>query len=166
MNKKQVGAFLKVMSKDDSRPILCTAKVDRYKDDLVLVATDGYVLAAMNIDDDAAELEGKLIRRSAIERWYKLAKTKDVLTGGELVRVSADDYAYDGSYEDGKYPDWQRVLTIEPTAVDKIGINANFLKTAQDLDGGDGLVLSFNGPLGAIMSSTERGTIWVMPRKL
>lgn len=41
MNKKQLGAFLKVMGKDDTRPALMVAKVDRYDGKLGIVAKNG-----------------------------------------------------------------------------------------------------------------------------
>ena len=47
MNKKQVGALLKIMGKDNMRPALMVGKVDRYDDKLVQVATDGYKLTAV-----------------------------------------------------------------------------------------------------------------------
>lgn len=167
MNKKQLGAFLKVMSKDDSRPILCTAKVDRYKDDLVMVATDGYVLAAVKLDEDARELEGKLIRRSALEKWYKLATGKSRLTSDELISVSSDDYGQNGGYQDGDYPQWQNLVPqTEPEGQDTMHFNADFFKTIQDLDGQNSVRVKLYGRLSPMVFETERGLYLAMPMKV
>lgn len=168
MNKKQVGALLKVISKDTTRPVLMCAKVDKWGDDTVLVATDGYVMAILQLDvEDAEEIVGKLIRRSAIERWYKLATGKDRLDTSELVRVSSDDYAVNGEYEQINYPDWTKVV---PSGIadgaNEIAFNAEYAKVLQDLDGGDGLAWTIYGKLQPLMANTERGTYLLMPRKV
>src|SRR5690606_8876481 len=139
MNKKQVGAFLKVMGKDDMRPVLKTAYIDKYNDRLVMVATDGYKLSAVYLDEDAEPLLGRLIRREAIERWYKLATGKSRLTGEELVRVSADDYAQHNEYQDGTYPQWQALVPKgEIEGQGEMAFNAEFFKIVQDLEASDG----------------------------
>lgn len=167
MNKKQVGAFLKVMSKDDMRPILCTAKVDRYNDKLYLVATDGYKLAAIELDEYADEIEGKMIRRSAIERWYKLATGKDRLTGEELVRLSAEDYAMNDGYQEGNYPQWQSLVpTGEPEPQSTMHFNADYFKIIQDLDGEESIKVKLYGKLAPMVFETERGLYLVMPMKV
>lgn len=167
MNKKQLGAFLKVMSKDEMRPILCTAKVDRYDGRLVLVATDGYQLAAVNIDEDAQELEGRMIRRSALEKWYKLATGKSRLTGEELISVSADDYGQNGGYQDGNYPQWQGLVPRdEPKGQETMHFNADFFKTVQDLDGENSVRVKLYGKLSPMVFETERGLYLVMPMKV
>lgn len=166
MNKKQVGALLKVMSKDDMRPILCSGYVDKFRDEVVLVVTDGYKLAAVKMGDDAEELMGKMIRRSAIERWYKLATGKSRLTGEELVHVASDDYGQHGSYRDGNFPQWQGLVpNEEPEKQDTMHFNADFFKVVQDLDGADSLEVKLYGKLAPMVVDTERGYYMVMPMK-
>lgn len=166
LNKKQVGALLKVISKDDSRPVLTTAKVDKWGDDVVLVATDGYILCALYLDsEDASELVGKLIRRDAIEKWYKLATGKDRLTTQELVQVSASDYGDHNSYADYEYPDWTRVVPSGEMESTSLAFNADFAKVLQDLDGEDGLKYTLNGLLGPMVARNERGVYVLMPRR-
>lgn len=165
MNKKQVGALLKVISKDTTRPILCNAYVGTWNDTPVLVATDGYKLSVSYVEG-ADELVGKLIRRDALERWYKLATGKDRLTGDELVRVSSDDYAQHGSYESGQYPDWASLIPLgEPSGQDTMAFNAEYFKIIQDLDGDDSLRVTLYGALSPMVVKTERGIYVIMPMR-
>ena len=166
MNKKQLGAFLKVMSKDDSRPILKTAYIDKYDDKYVLVSTDGYKLAAVYVDEDVEPILGKMIRREAIEKWYKLATGKSRLTGEELVAVSADDYAQHGSYESGEYVKWQSIIPqIERAGQDVMMFNAEFFKIIQDMDGSEGIKVELYGKLAPMVVKSERLLAVVMPMK-
>ena len=165
MNKKQVGAFLKVVGKD-TRPTLTNVVVDVYEGTLYMVATDGYKLAAVKLDDDAAELEGRMIRRDALERWYKLATGKSRLTGAELVGVSNEDYGRHGSYPEGKYPIWQQLIPEpyrNPSRL--IAFNATYMKELQDVDGSDGMVWNIGGELEAVFCKNERGIYVFMPMK-
>lgn len=167
MNKKQLGAFLKVMGKDEARRALMQAKVDRYDDKLALIATNGYMLAAVFLDEDAEEIEGRVIRREALEKWYKLATGKSRLTGQELVAVSADDYAQHGSYSDVEFVPWQKVVpssTLEGQSI--MHFNADYFKTVQDLDGQDSIRVRLHGALAPMEFETERGYYLVMPMKV
>lgn len=173
MNKKQVAALLKVMSKDDTRPVLCSGYVDKFEDSVVLVVTDGYSLAAVKMNG-ADELVGKIIRRDAIERWYKLTDGKSRLTGEELVRVSSDDYAHHGEYFDNegmtsgttRYPEWQKLVPSgEQQPQEAMSFNAEYMKQVQDLDGSDGLTVALYGKLAPMVVRTNNGLYLVMPRK-
>ena len=168
LNKKQVGALLKVMGKDDMRPILASVYVDKWGDDTVMVATNGYIMAILPLDnEDAEELVGKMIRREAIERWYKLATGKSRLNTMELVQVASEDYGQHGSYREGNYPTWQSVVPSSiADGADTIAFNADLAKTLQDLDGSDGLVWTVYGKLQPLMASTDNGTYLLMPRKM
>lgn len=168
MNKKQVGAFLKVMSKDQSRPVLMCAKVDEYEGKAVLVATDGYILAAVNIDNEDAEpLMGRLIRREAIERWYKLATGKDRLDARTLAEVSAEDYAMNDGYADYEYPKWKNIIpTGDVSGSNHIAFNAEYAKVLQDLDGSDGLIWNIYGEIKPMVAPTDNGLYLLMPRKI
>lgn len=167
LNKKQVGALLKIMSKDDSRPVLCSAKVDTFDDKTVLAFTDGYQLTALYLDaEDATEILGKMVRRSAIEKWYKLATGKSRLTTQELVTVFADDYGQHGSYLEGNYPEWQGLVPqgiTEPQ--EKMSFNAEFFKNVQDLYDSEGLTVKLYGILAPMVVDVEQGMSLVMPRK-
>lgn len=169
LNKKQVGALLKVISKDAMRPEpLRCLYIDRHGDDVVAVATDGYIMSVLKLDtEDAEPIVGKLIRRDAIERWYKLATGKSRLDTNELIRVSADDYAQNGSYVDGKYPEWQRILpTGEPEGAMQLAFNADFGKVLQELENTDAFEWTVYGKLKPMVTTTEVGTYIMMPRKL
>ena len=161
MNKKQVNAFLKVMSKDAMRPVLRNAHIDEYNGKTVLVATNGYILSSINIEVDS-ELVGKTIRREAIEVWYKLATGKSRFDGeavAELVGNSAN-------LSDIEYPKWQNVMpTSETKPQEAMMFNAEYAKTLQDLSGESGLVWKLHGKLSPMVATTENGTYVMMPMK-
>ena len=168
LKKAQVGALLKVMSKDDMKPILCNGYIDKWGEDIVLVATNGYVFSALYLDNEDAEpLLGKLIRRDAIERWYKLATGKDRLTTQALVRLSGDDYAQYGEYAKGDYPKWQSIVPsgIGQSQYEMI-FNADFAKVLQDLEDTDGMKWELTGKLTPMVSRTAKGVYILMPRKV
>lgn len=165
MNKKQVAALLKVISKDETRPeALRCAYIDKLGDKVVLVATDGYKLAAINLTEDHEHLVGRLIRREAIEKWYKLSTGKSRLID-EIEQVSNEDYATHGSYVE-KYVNWQTVLpSYEPDGQKQMKFNAEFFKIIQELDGTDDLVVTLYGDLAPMEIKTDRGYYLVMPMK-
>ena len=164
MNKKQVTAFLKVMGKDKDRKILMNAKVDRYNNELCLVATNGLLFAVVFIDSDADILEGKLIRRDALEKWAKLATGRSRLTGAELVTVSADDYADHNGYNEDEYPEWRHIIpTGKAEGQQQMIFNAELFKVIQDLDGEDRLVATLYGAVKPMTVRTERGIYIAMP---
>lgn len=159
MNKKQVGAFLKVVGKDPARVTLSHAKIDTYNGRTVLMGTDGYKLAAIYIDE-ADELVGKLLPREAIERWYKLATGKSRLTGREIVESLAQELT------EGNYPEWQKLVpqgdTLPQTTM---RFNAEFFKIMQDLTGNADMTVKFYGEVHPMVIESEDGVFVVMPMK-
>lgn len=164
MNRKQVNAFLKVMSKDTSRPVLCSTLIDKFNDKPVMVVTDGYILAAVYLDYVDDSYIGKRITRAAIEKWYKLADGKSRLTGDSIQELMEDD-VHNGRDLYGDYPKWQGIVPKEHAAVDTIAFNADFAKTLQDLNGKDGLTYKLSGKLGAMVSDTDVAFCMLMPLK-
>lgn len=166
MNKKQVGAFLKVMGKDTMRPVLKNAKVIMYEDEPCLVATDGYILSLVKLGETKPELIDRVIRRDAIERWYKLATAKDRLNGETLEGVLNDDYAQHGMYSTIEYPDVIKVIpTTKPEGQSLMKFNANYLKIVQDLNGEEGLLVELHGEISPMVIKSEVATSVVMPIK-
>lgn len=168
MTKKQVGALLKVMAKDDLRPQLATAKVDKWGERTVLVATNGYVMAVLKLDtEDAKELVGRIIRREAIEIWYKLANGKSRLTTIELEAVSNQDFATHDGYLDIEYPNWVNVIPEGiPAGTKRICFNAEYAKILQDLEGNDGLDWTLYGEIKQMMAKVNENTYIMMPKKV
>lgn len=164
MNRKQVNAFLKVMSKDVTRPVLCSTLVDKFNDKPVLVVTDGYILAAVYMEDVDDSYIGKRITRAAIERWYKLADGKSRLTGETIQELMEDD-VHNGRDMYGDYPKWQGIVPKETGAVDTIAFNADFAKTLQDLNGKEGLTYKLSGKMGAMVADTDVAFAMLMPLK-
>ena len=164
MNRKQVNAFLKIMSKDTFRPVLCSTLIDKFNGKPVMVATDGYVLTAVKLDDIDESYIGKRISREAIEKWYKLADGKSRLTGESIQELMEDD-VHNGRELYGDFPKWQEIVPKESQAVDTIAFNADFAKTVQDLNAVDGLIYTLNGKLGAMVSDTDVAYTMLMPLK-
>lgn len=165
MNRKQVNAFLKVMSKDKFRPVLCSAHIDEYKGKGVLVATDGYMLVAMKLEDIEQDHIGKRVSREAVERWYKLADGRSRLSGADLQEMMEFDQ-FNKSDLDGVYPPWLQLLPQgEPTGLDSISFNANYAKMLQDVRGIDGLTLKMYGKLAPMVHEDETGLYVLMPMK-
>lgn len=164
MNKKQVTAFLKIVGKDKDRELLTNAYVDTYNDKLVLVGTNGFMVAAMYIDDAAEPLMGTMIRRDALERWARAATGRSRLTGEELLEVARGDYALNEGYYKGEYPNWRGVMpTIDKVKIDTITYNGEFSKILQDLDGGDRLTYEFYGELKPVVVRTDQGVYVMTP---
>ena len=169
MNRKQVNAFLKIMAKDKTRPVLNSAYVDELNGKMVLVATDGYVLTAVYIGEEARDYLGKRVTREAVERWYKLADGKSRLTGETLQELMEDDQ-YNSRYLDGKYPEWKRLM---PTEADTSGFiqdmtisfNPNYVKMVQDLNGSEGVKMRLYGKLAPMVIESEVSLSVVMPMK-
>ena len=163
MNKKQVTAFLKVISKDIHRPTLNNAYVGRHDGRLVMYGTDGYVAAMIYIDEDAAQLEGKYIRRDALERWARAATGKSRLTADELIELSNGDYGLHGGYYEAAPLPWDRLFKHEearPTS--KIVFDGSFAKIIQDL-ADESLELTLHGNNGKMVMSTDMGVFMLMP---
>lgn len=164
MNRKQVNAFLKVMSKDTSRPVLCSTLIDEFNGKRGLVATDGYILTIVYLDDVDDSHLGKRITREAIEKWYKLADGKSRLTGEDLQDLLEDD-VHSGRQVDGTYPEWQKLVPSETSPVDTIAFNADFAKIVQDLNATVGVTMKLTGKLGAMIVETDTSYSLIMPLK-
>lgn len=164
MNRKQVNAFLKVMSKDTSRPVLCSTLIDEFNGRRGLVATDSYVLTIVYLDYIEDSHIGKRITRQALEKWYKLADGKSRLTGEELQDLLEDD-VHNGRDVSGNYPEWQLLVPKETSAVDTIAFNADFAKIVQDLNGTAGVTMKLTGKLGAMIVETDTSYSLIMPLK-
>lgn len=130
LSKKQLKAFLEVMSSDTSRPVLNHAKIDTYDGHPVLVATDGYVLTALRLTDDVLPIVGQLIPRTELIKWHKLANTKDRLTEKDIIPMAVPD---DKGFHNGnaQYPEWQKLIPTEVGSLPSFTLNANYLLTMQ-----------------------------------
>lgn len=135
LTKKQVKAFLEVLSSDEVRPILTQASIELYNDITHLVATDSYKLVAIPVNG-VSDMVGKRIPRAELVKWYKLAGTKDYFTDENVRELATID-----PEEHGKYPEWQKLIptdTEEPFAQTGMGVQASFLVTMENLAGQSG----------------------------
>jgi DNA polymerase III sliding clamp (beta) subunit (PCNA family) len=173
LTKKQVKAFLDVISSDETRPILTNAKIDTYEGRPVLVGTDSYKLAVITLTDDILPLMGYLIPRAELIKWHKLASHKDYLTEADLQPMATpDDQAMfrNDDQDKSQYPKWQPLVTRDKNeAVTHISINAQFMATMQTLADADGynggLVWEFGGALAPVIAEHNQNIYVVMPRK-
>lgn len=161
LTKKQVKAFLEVLSSDESRPVLTHAKIDMLDGTPVLIGTDSYKLAALKLTDDILPEMGSLVPRESLVKWYKLASNKDYLTEVELITMAIPEE------EVGKYPEWQRLVPDVKDIVDlpNIRINAGYMFTLQTLVEMPGLEWEFYGPLAPVVSRYNGNLLIVMPLK-
>lgn len=135
LTKKQVKAFLEVMSSDDSRPVLTQASIELYNDISHLVATDSYKLVAIPVTG-VSDMIGKRIPREELVKWYKLASNKDYFTDENVRELATID-----PEESGKYPEWQKLMPTEeeePFAQTGMGVQASYLLTMENLAGNTG----------------------------
>jgi len=166
MNRKQVYNFLKVMMKDKSRAGLEVAYVDDLYGKPVLVATDGYILTAVYLGEEAKDYVGKRISREAIEKWYKLADGKSRLTAESLQDLMEDD-AHNGWQPVGEYPKWQQLIPSTDSAMQDMSMafNADFVKVVQDLNNSQGVHIKLYGKLAPMVIDDEVSFSLIMPMK-
>lgn len=150
LTKRQVKAFLSVLSDDSTRPVLTQASIELYNGVTHIVATDGYTLAAIPVNG-VADIIGHRIERSDIVKWYKLASAKDTFTDEnvrELARPTYTDFGdndTDGKLY-GKYPEWQKLIPSgDSVDMSTISINSEYLLTMQTLINNGPLMLNFYG---------------------
>jgi len=170
LTKKQVKAFLDVLSSDSARPVLTQASIELYNDVSHLVATDGYMLAAIPVNG-VSDMIGRRIEREDIVKWYKLANTKDLFTDDnvrELAKETFTDFGdkdTDGKLH-GKYPEWQNSYD-ERAAFTSVNLNVKYLVTAQNVLGTEhGIEMQFYGDKFSPVVIKNDGTlVLVMPLK-
>lgn len=152
LTKKQVKAFLEVLSSDNARPVLTQASIRTCTDDVShLVATDGHMLAAIPVNG-VSDMIGRRIKREDLVKWYKLASTKDVFTDDDVRELAKEVYTDFGDKDTegklyGKYPEWQKLVpTGERAAFTGVNLNVKYLATAQNVLGTDhGIEMQFYG---------------------
>jgi DNA polymerase III sliding clamp (beta) subunit (PCNA family) len=168
LNKKQVGALLKVIPKLDSRPLLDGLRVTQKDGQWYAIATNGYVLVILHLDNDTDGIKEGTIRQDAIERWHRLATGKNRLTTHELINtVWADDYAHHNSYAKNEYPDMFALLEAgeaEIEATPKLTFNAEYMKLIQDITNKP-VTYTLHGTMKPMVARDEGNTYVLMPIK-
>ena len=169
MNRKQVGVFLKIMMKDKTRPALECGYIDKLNGKHVIVATDGYVLTAVYLDDLSEDYIGKKVTRASIEKWYKLADGRSRFTAETIQELMEDDVREVRQVE-GNYPDWQKLIPVTADVNQfisdmTIAFNADFVKLAQDLSGQPNIKLKLYGKLSPLVAESDTGITLIMPIK-
>lgn len=160
MNRKQIGALLKIASKDASRPVLTSVHVDVYEGKTCLVATDGYILAMRYLEGIDSHV-GETIPRKLMERWYKLADNKSWFDA-ETVDEMFTDKDYKPS--DYKYPNYKSLIpTSNHSTNRRVNFNAELALALQKVSGKPGLEWEFYGEREPITAKDETGIYLLMP---
>lgn len=160
LTRKQVKAWLDIISNDTSREVLTNVYIDKYKDTIVAVATDSYKLVALKTDLNPAML-GKYIKREDIVTWYKLATAKDRFTDDHLIAFS-----YDRKDDKPQYPKWPNLIPETTGQPSSVALNATYLLSLQTLNSDQPLELKFTSDkIGPILANSEIGTFLIMPIK-
>jgi hypothetical protein len=161
LSKYQVKAFLNVMGDDTSRPVLYGAYVDEYEGRTVLVATNGYVLAALDTPE-LSEHKGEFINRNTFKQWHKDHSAKVQMTSDDIIaalqplKTSETNWAY---------PKWQLIIDgLKPGSVDKIAINGRYMDTMQDLNDGEPMTWGFSeGKYSPVIARANNNIYVIMP---
>lgn len=135
LSKKQVKALLEVISDDEARPVLTTALLDEHDGRAVLIATDSYKMAIIDLEMEGdfpefVPVKGNLIARQSLVTWYKLAAAKDYINNEQLIDMS------EKPAEHMKWPEWKQILKVEDGAgLYRMSFNAQYAATLQTLAG-------------------------------
>ncbi|WOI85961.1 beta clamp domain-containing protein [Rhodococcus qingshengii] len=158
LTKKQVGALLKVVSADDTRPVIETLYITERDGTPVAVATDGFKAAIL----DAPELKsvvGKCVKWVELIKWYKLAGMRDLLDDTAILTMVSE--------LDGVYPDiFKQIPTVDPSPMSAISVNPNYLVTMEVLSADNSLVWNVYGNGAPMVTTSEVGTLVVMPLRM
>lgn len=161
LTKQQVKSLLEVISKDDNRQVLQQVKIDIFNDEPVLVATDSFRMAILRLSEAMLPEVGKMIDRSEIVKWYKLANNKSFFTETDLIDLPSTSFV-------GKYPEWQRLVPKREAmlAQESISMNIGYLLDLGKLAGNTGMVLEFYGKLSPVVSRIDGNIYILMPLKI
>lgn len=129
LSKKQVGAIVKVLDKNPTRPMLEYLRIDTMTDqpNLVAVATNGFVMMVFQTSLEAEthkELVGKGVQVNSFKKWYATAGSKDTFGEALLTELAKD---INQSF------DWQRAIPTEPAPIDLVAIDPVLMRSLQDV---------------------------------
>ena len=158
LSKPQVKALLEVISTDDSRPALCRAVISLLRDDKpCLVATDGYVLAALRLNDSYRHRLNECVLRDDLVKWYKLAGNRDTFDDDALREMLV--------VNDTQFPDWQGAVPTQAAPTEVICFNAGYATTLQAL-AGNSVTYRLAGAGRAMVGENDIGSYVLMPLKV
>lgn len=156
LTRKQMKAFLNVMAKDEARPALCRASVEIYDGEPVLVATNGYMLAALKLGDECSGAVGLCVMRKELIKWYKLAERKDIFTEEQLLEILEEN--------DVEFPKWQKAIPPIESAegVERLSFNGAYANTLEILNDCP-LEFVMHGRVGALVAENSKAILVLMP---
>lgn len=159
LNKKQVGAVIKILSNHPDRPMMEYLRIDTMDNqpNLVTVATNGFVMAVIQTGLSAEvhrNLIGKGVHLDEFKRWYATASNKD-LFGEEQVMEATTDI---------NYPfDWHRAIPATPAPVNQVFVDPDLMKL---LEGAAGTPLCYTayGDNTALIAKEAGNMYLIMPK--
>lgn len=161
LTKQQIKEVLNIFKRADGRLPLQHFAITKEFETTYLVATDSYILIAYELDNSFDDLVGKGITYDDLNKWYKLASTKDMFTSEtirefELVPV--------------EYPKWQALIQdkLNPTETTSTMFNTELLTPITKLaTNGTSCHVTFNGDMNPIdiKVTNNSGYAVIMPLK-
>lgn len=143
LSKKQIKVALDILKKmrEKQRPVLSNMSIQVIDGGTRLCLTNSYIMASWKLDN-CDGLIGKGIKFEDLERWYKLAHGKDVITETWVINMATD---IDG------YPSLDLVIFKNnwETPIPKLTMDGNFLLQMQTL-AGDFVNMIFTGDMKPI----------------
>lgn len=159
INKKQIGGILKVLetARKDKRVALENAKIVGYNDKAYLTATDGFMLAMLELNECNKNQIGKVITYKAIKTWYTLAKTSDPINN-DFINENAIDDTFN-------YPDITAIMPNESqkTRQNGIMINSKYMSLCETI-ADDFLIYEFYR-YGHMMAESNGNIFLIMQMK-
>ena len=155
LTRKQIKALLEVMSSDNSRPVLCYLWTENTEDGSYFIATDSY--KAVMLKTHHSQDKQLAVHRDELTKWYKLAKTSDILTEEDILAMMTE--------QDINFPKVPELLkNITVVAPDTIGFNAGYADTLERIASRP-LYYKINGELAPMVATLDNNTYILMPIK-
>lgn len=174
-------------SKDDTRPLLCTVNITKADDEVIAVATDGYVLSEVRetvpadqefpveaVGVDHVRIEAKSAAKLASvmkpNRLIPVLGYANVTTEGVVVTDIERTYTFTSAEVEGKFPDYLKLIPATESAVARVRVDPEkLIQVLKAFKGEHGVDLELHGLLSPVVlraTNSERTiTGVVMPLK-
>lgn len=165
-----LSKLAEVASDDDARPALNYVSVDKWNDQDVLVACDGFHLAVVPVElDDVERASGKFIHREAlveVARYVKAHRKPRIKDGDEMIDLVLDEgrigypgILLDRQVEDIHYPNWKDIVPPldKLKATVNVCFDASLLASLAQVFNETYLELRMSGERTAILVETPDG---------
>lgn len=157
--KAQVKALIKITKNGtDGRPALQGICVDKNGWHTAIVASNGSLLVALNVNVDEKYL-GRLLGYKHLEDWCKKAEPRARLSVKDLEDL------FEKHSEPVEFPNWQDIVSQPNVSINSTTFNANLAKTLQDAKGVGSLTLTPIAPSNYLVDRNIDGVFVLAPMK-